>query len=170
MSNVFINLLQPRCSSSNGCLTRPRCWRTTWAHQCPKSSGTTFTRWATIFAARSPTSRTFQFALVHRERQLNWSRFSLRAVFSPSCISHTVLTKRDWQSVRIGEVSLPQALRCWELQPYWSISNHLLPQSNHRHRHHHHSQETKRVSDYDQKDTPTTHHHKHNGTPTLPAK
>ena len=46
------------------------------------------------------------------------------AVFAPSCISHTVLTKRDWQTIRIGEITLPQALRCWELQPHWSVSNH----------------------------------------------
>ena len=48
-----------------------------------------------------------------------------RAVFAPSCISHTVLTKRDWQTIRIGDISLPQALRCWELQPHWSVSNHM---------------------------------------------
>ncbi len=64
-----------------------------------------------------------------------------RAVFSPSCISHTVLTKRDWQSIRIGDISLPQALRCWELQPYWSVSNHLTPNGHqHHHRHHHRPQ------------------------------
>ena len=59
---------------------------------------------------------------------------NVSAVFSPSCISHTVLTKRDWQSIRIGDISLPQALRCWELQPYWSVSNHL---DGHHHHHHH---------------------------------
>ncbi len=64
----------------------------------------------------------------------------VRAVFSPSCISHTVLTKRDWQSIRIGDISLPQALRCWELQPYWSVSNHLTPNGHHHHRHHHRPQ------------------------------
>lgn len=37
------------------------------------------------------------------------------AVFAPSCISHSVLTKKDWQSIRIDEISLPQALRCWEM-------------------------------------------------------
>ncbi|XP_057374121.1 palmitoleoyl-protein carboxylesterase notum1-like [Daphnia carinata] len=62
---------------------------------------------------------------------------NVSAVFSPSCISHTVLTKRDWQSIRIGDISLPQALRCWELQPYWSVSNHLTPNGHHHHRHHH---------------------------------
>nr|CAG4642376.1 EOG090X02ZJ [Evadne anonyx] len=50
---------------------------------------------------------------------------NVTAVFSPSCISHTVLTKRDWQNIRIGDISLPRALRCWELQPYWSVSNHM---------------------------------------------
>jgi len=50
---------------------------------------------------------------------------NVTAVFAPSCISHTVLTKRDWQNIRIGDISLPQALRCWELQPYWSVSNHM---------------------------------------------
>ncbi|KAL1131741.1 hypothetical protein AAG570_011354, partial [Ranatra chinensis] len=40
---------------------------------------------------------------------------NVSAVFAPSCISHSVLTKRDWQILRIDDVSLPQALRCWEL-------------------------------------------------------
>jgi len=40
-------------------------------------------------------------------------------VFSPSCISHTVITKPDWTKVRIGGVSLPDAIECWvgETQP-----------------------------------------------------
>nr|CAG4650015.1 EOG090X02ZJ [Sida crystallina] len=50
---------------------------------------------------------------------------NVTAVFAPSCISHTVLTKRDWQTIRIGDITLPQALRCWELQPHWSVSNHM---------------------------------------------
>ncbi|CAL7945889.1 unnamed protein product [Xylocopa violacea] len=40
---------------------------------------------------------------------------NVTAVFAPSCISHSVLTKRDWQLVKIDEVSLAQALHCWEL-------------------------------------------------------
>ncbi|XP_046491121.1 palmitoleoyl-protein carboxylesterase NOTUM [Neodiprion pinetum] len=39
---------------------------------------------------------------------------NVSAVFAPSCISHGVLTKKDWQLVKIDEVSLPQALHCWE--------------------------------------------------------
>ncbi|XP_064489885.1 palmitoleoyl-protein carboxylesterase notum1-like [Ornithodoros turicata] len=50
---------------------------------------------------------------------------NVTALFAPSCISHVVLTKRDWQQVKIQDVSLPQALRCWELQ-------------RHEHNHHHH--------------------------------
>nr|CAG4650819.1 EOG090X02ZJ [Simocephalus serrulatus] len=75
---------------------------------------------------------------------------NVSAVFSPSCISHTVLTKRDWQSIRIGDISLPQALRCWELQPYWSVSNHLTPNGHHHHRHHHRPQGSEDVEDEQQ--------------------
>ncbi|XP_026671001.1 palmitoleoyl-protein carboxylesterase NOTUM [Ceratina calcarata] len=39
---------------------------------------------------------------------------NVTAVFAPSCISHSILTKRDWQLVKIDEVSLSQALYCWE--------------------------------------------------------
>ncbi|XP_046671188.1 palmitoleoyl-protein carboxylesterase NOTUM [Homalodisca vitripennis] len=41
---------------------------------------------------------------------------NVTSVFAPSCISHSVLTKRDWRVLRIDDVTLPQALRCWELQ------------------------------------------------------
>ncbi|CAN8017601.1 unnamed protein product [Ixodes persulcatus] len=50
---------------------------------------------------------------------------NVTALFAPSCISHMVLTKRNWQSVQICGISLPQALRCWELQ-------------RHEHNHHEH--------------------------------
>nr|CAD7407442.1 unnamed protein product [Timema poppensis] len=42
---------------------------------------------------------------------LRHSFHNVTALFAPSCISHTVLTKKDWQGVKINEVSLPQALR-----------------------------------------------------------
>nr|CAD7607635.1 unnamed protein product [Timema genevievae] len=51
---------------------------------------------------------------------LRHSFHNVTALFAPSCISHTVLTKKDWQGVKINEVSLPQALRCWEMQSYQS--------------------------------------------------
>ena len=40
----------------------------------------------------------------------------LTAVFSPSCISHTVITKPDWKKVSIEGVNLPDALQCWVSQ------------------------------------------------------
>ncbi|KAF5301497.1 hypothetical protein FQR65_LT08800 [Abscondita terminalis] len=42
---------------------------------------------------------------------------NVTAVFAPSCISHSVLTNRDWLNVKIDDVSIGQALYCWERQP-----------------------------------------------------
>lgn len=39
---------------------------------------------------------------------------NVTAVFAPSCIGHSVLTKREWLDIKIDEISLPEALRCWE--------------------------------------------------------
>ncbi|XP_058835656.1 palmitoleoyl-protein carboxylesterase NOTUM [Topomyia yanbarensis] len=39
---------------------------------------------------------------------------NVSAVFAPSCIGHSVLTKRDWLSIRIDDISLADAMRCWE--------------------------------------------------------
>lgn len=39
---------------------------------------------------------------------------NVSAVFAPSCISHSVLTKRDWQNVKIDDISVAEALHCWE--------------------------------------------------------
>ncbi|XP_034253699.1 uncharacterized protein LOC117652715 [Thrips palmi] len=54
---------------------------------------------------------------------------NVSAVFAPSCIAHTVLTKRDWASVRIDRVSLPSALRCWESRHLGPHLQHLPPSS-----------------------------------------
>ncbi|XP_071038282.1 palmitoleoyl-protein carboxylesterase notum1 isoform X2 [Parasteatoda tepidariorum] len=54
---------------------------------------------------------------------------NVSAVFAPACISHTVLSNKDWRHVKINKVSLPQALRCWELQAH---------EHNHHHHHPHH--------------------------------
>ncbi|KRT86758.1 hypothetical protein AMK59_2700, partial [Oryctes borbonicus] len=42
---------------------------------------------------------------------------NVSAVFAPSCISHSVLTKRDWLQVKIEDVSFGDALYCWEQSP-----------------------------------------------------
>ncbi|KAM7357035.1 palmitoleoyl-protein carboxylesterase notum isoform 2-T2 [Cochliomyia hominivorax] len=39
---------------------------------------------------------------------------NVTAVFAPSCIGHAVLSKRDWTTLKIDDISLPTALRCWE--------------------------------------------------------
>lgn len=39
---------------------------------------------------------------------------NVSAVFAPSCISHAVLTKNDWQSVKIDDISIAAAIHCWE--------------------------------------------------------
>lgn len=39
---------------------------------------------------------------------------NVTAVFAPSCIGHSVLTKRDWQNIKIDDVSLTDSMRCWE--------------------------------------------------------
>ncbi|CAD7003911.1 unnamed protein product [Ceratitis capitata] len=39
---------------------------------------------------------------------------NVTGVFAPSCIGHAVLSKRDWINIKIDDISLPIALRCWE--------------------------------------------------------
>lgn len=39
---------------------------------------------------------------------------NVTAVFAPSCIGHSVLTKHEWLDIKIDDISLPEALRCWE--------------------------------------------------------
>ncbi|XP_049782717.1 palmitoleoyl-protein carboxylesterase NOTUM [Schistocerca cancellata] len=43
---------------------------------------------------------------------------NVSAVFAPSCISHSVLLKRDWLSIKINDISLSHALKCWEMKSY----------------------------------------------------
>ncbi|XP_013422007.1 palmitoleoyl-protein carboxylesterase notum1 isoform X2 [Lingula anatina] len=39
---------------------------------------------------------------------------NVSATFAPACYSHKLLTKKNWQNLKISGHSLPQALRCWE--------------------------------------------------------
>ncbi|RWS16397.1 protein notum-like protein [Dinothrombium tinctorium] len=58
-----------------------------------------------------------QWNYIHKMGQeLRKTLENVTAVFAPSCISHIILTKRDWNRIKINGVSLPQTLRCWELQ------------------------------------------------------
>ncbi|XP_041772452.1 palmitoleoyl-protein carboxylesterase NOTUM [Anopheles merus] len=62
---------------------------------------------------------------------------NVSAVFAPSCIGHSVLTKRDWMKIRIDDITLADALRCWEQsnaderQSQWRSVNRS-PQKLHR--------------------------------------
>lgn len=40
---------------------------------------------------------------------------NVTAVFAPSCIGHSVLDKREWMNIKIDDISLPDAMRCWEI-------------------------------------------------------
>ncbi|CAL4197925.1 unnamed protein product, partial [Meganyctiphanes norvegica] len=53
-----------------------------------------------------------------------------RALFAPSCISHTILTKKDWIRVKIDDISLPEALACWESIPSIHLSSSLNKESS----------------------------------------
>ena len=55
-----------------------------------------------------------QWNFIHEQgRSLRSSLETVSSVFAPSCISHTVLTKRSWTQVKVEGVSLPDALQCW---------------------------------------------------------
>ena len=49
----------------------------------------------------------------HQGRNTRRTLAQAAAVFSPSCISHTVLTKPSWMRVTVAGTSLPDALQCW---------------------------------------------------------
>lgn len=49
----------------------------------------------------------------HR-RPFYYGDFNSRSVFAPSCISHSILSRKDWHYIRIDDISLPEALHCWE--------------------------------------------------------
>lgn len=54
---------------------------------------------------------------------------NVTAVFAPSCISHSVLTKRDWQSIQIDDVSIAEALHSWEEQPLKNVIRRMTNSS-----------------------------------------
>lgn len=68
--------------------------------------------------------------------------FTGRAVFAPSCVSHTVLTKKDWMNIKINSVSLPAALHCWLIETrYAKLHSNKLGSgrvnNSNNHKHHH---------------------------------
>lgn len=47
-------------------------------------------------------------------RELKNSLSDVTAVFAPSCLSHTMLTKSNWMTFQVKGTSLPRALHCWD--------------------------------------------------------
>ncbi|XP_076373441.1 palmitoleoyl-protein carboxylesterase notum1-like isoform X2 [Tachypleus tridentatus] len=62
-------------------------------------------------------------------KELRRTLQNVSAVFAPSCVSHMILTHRNWQYMKIKGISFPQALRCWEIQKH--EHNHHVHHSNH---------------------------------------
>jgi len=52
----------------------------------------------------------------HQGRNIRRTFESVTAVFAPSCISHTVITKPDWTKVTVDGITLPDAIECWVSQ------------------------------------------------------
>ncbi|XP_030267833.1 carboxylesterase notum2 [Sparus aurata] len=47
-------------------------------------------------------------------RELKNSLRDVTAVFAPSCLSHTSITRSNWMSFQVKGTSLPRALQCWD--------------------------------------------------------
>uniref|UniRef100_A0A673C685 Notum, palmitoleoyl-protein carboxylesterase n=1 Tax=Sphaeramia orbicularis TaxID=375764 RepID=A0A673C685_9TELE len=47
-------------------------------------------------------------------RELKNTLTDVTAVFAPSCLSHTVITKSNWMTFQVRGTSLPRALHCWD--------------------------------------------------------
>lgn len=72
----------------------------------------------------SPQSQT-QWQFVNKIGiQLRSTLENVTAVFAPSCVAHVILIKSDWNQIKINGISLPQAIRCWELHHTESNTNH----------------------------------------------
>ncbi|XP_074662376.1 palmitoleoyl-protein carboxylesterase notum1-like [Tubulanus polymorphus] len=56
-----------------------------------------------------------QWQYIHKVGdQTKKSLHNVSAVFATACLSHMVLTRSDWQNLVIGDISLPNAIKCWE--------------------------------------------------------
>lgn len=64
-----------------------------------------------VWAPKSPQ----QWDYIHgMGNALRDSLENVTSVFAPSCIGHSVLNNRDWLHIRVNNISLSDALRCWE--------------------------------------------------------
>ncbi|KAM4603496.1 carboxylesterase notum2 [Polymixia lowei] len=47
-------------------------------------------------------------------KEIKNSLRDVTAVFAPSCLSHTLITKSNWMNLQVKGTSLPRALQCWD--------------------------------------------------------
>ncbi|KAF7646175.1 hypothetical protein LDENG_00192140 [Lucifuga dentata] len=59
-------------------------------------------------------------------KELKNSLQDVTAVFAPSCLSHTVITKSNWMNFQVRGTSLPRALHCWD-RSLEAIRNNRTP-------------------------------------------
>ncbi|VVC24463.1 Pectinacetylesterase/NOTUM [Cinara cedri] len=65
-----------------------------------------------------------QWDYIHKMGEgLRKSLLNVTSVFAPSCVSHTVLTKKHWKNIKIDSVSLPSALHCWQTETRFAKIN-----------------------------------------------
>ncbi|XP_065352849.1 palmitoleoyl-protein carboxylesterase NOTUM [Cloeon dipterum] len=87
-----------------------------------------------------PTTRKQWNYIYAMGQSLRKSMQNVTSFFVPPCISHTVLTSKDWRHVQINMHSLPEVLACWELQLTDKVANkHLFSplKNKHQPRHRH---------------------------------
>ncbi|XP_031608684.1 carboxylesterase notum2 [Oreochromis aureus] len=58
--------------------------------------------------------------------ELKNSLRDVTAVFAPSCLSHTLITKSNWTNFQVRGTSLPRALQCWD-RSLEAIRNNRTP-------------------------------------------
>lgn len=85
-----------------------------------------------------------QWDYVHKMGDaLRHSFENVSSVFAPSCLSHAILTKKDWLNVKIDDISIVDALHCWEqkinkrrqrkLKQIGKFSDRLITKRNKKH-------------------------------------
>ncbi|XP_056136877.1 carboxylesterase notum2 [Lampris incognitus] len=60
-------------------------------------------------------------------KEIKNSLRDVTAVFAPSCLSHTLITKSNWMNFQVKGTSLPRALQCWDRSLQEANRNNRTP-------------------------------------------
>ena len=61
----------------------------------------------------APTTKK-QWDFVHKMGKSVLDSFqNMTGVFAPSCVSHSILSRSEWTTLKVNDVTLPQAIHCW---------------------------------------------------------